>query len=508
VIAAVIIWLFINTTINPASERPIFVTITRKNLASLEDKGLILKENDTIASGVNVYVKGREEDLGALTQSNFDVTLDFGKIDGRGEKKVELDLNVIDANNISVLRIEPEAISVDVEDIISKRFAITPIWEGEPAEGCELTDYTISPSTQIIRGRESMVDLAASAEVRIDLAGIAGNRTIYLQSQINDESGEPVSVLDWAQDLEISVEISKEVPVQPDITGNAADDYYVLEYSAIPQTVFVNGSSEALGDVESVFTELIDITSARQSMSLSKPFVLPASVRLTQSKTALAQAQVDIAIERYSYKEIYISRSNIQLINANENNRYRYEIVQSEIPIILKGKRKDLAAIAPDIITAVATVTGLNTGVHHISVVVTLPEGIVSVQEAFLDVIVSSEIQGNSGVVSDGAAQQGGAGGEGAAGGAGAGDVGDAGAGDAGEAGAGEAGAGTGIGGEGQADGSGAGGGLSDGAGSADEIGGGAVSGGGESGAGQAGGVASNGAGGESAGASASAATD
>jgi YbbR domain-containing protein len=353
--------------------------------------------NDSIAPGVTVYVKGREEDLGGLTQGNFNVSLDFGKIEEQGEKKVKLDLSVIDAKNISVLRMEPEEIDLSVESITANQFAVSPIWEGEPAEGYELTSSSIFPRTQRIRGRESLVNQAAGVELRVDLSDLAGNRTMYLQSKVIDGDGEPMPVIDWEQSVEVSLEISKEVPVQPAITGNAAEDYYMLDCTATPATVFVNGTKEALEGVDSIFTELIDITSARQSMSLSKLLVLPSGVSLTASKNPQSQAQIDIAIERYEYRRFDISRSNIQLINAREDSRYKYEIVQSEIPIILKGKTSDLNAVAPDMITAVASVTDLNTGLHHVGVVVTLPDGVVGVQDAFQDVLVSADKQGHSG---------------------------------------------------------------------------------------------------------------
>ncbi|MDR1059933.1 MAG: hypothetical protein LBL83_01685, partial [Clostridiales bacterium] len=410
VLAALVIWLFINTNLNPASERSFYVLLTQKNQSSLEGKGLVLM-NETIAPGVTVYVKGREEDLGGLTQGNFDVSLDFGKIEERGEKRVKLDLSVVDAKNISVLRMEPEEIDISVESITANQFDISPIWEGEPADGYELTGYTMVPRTQRIRGRESLVNQAAGVELRVDLSDLAGNRTAYLQSKVIDSAGEAMPVIDWEQSVEVSLEISKEVPVQPAITGNAAEEYYMLDCEVTPATVFVNGTSEALEGVDSVFTELVDITSARQSVSLSKLLVLPSGVSLTASKNPLGQAQVDIEIARYEYREFYISRSNIQLIDARENRRYKYEIVQSEIPIILKGKTNDLNAVTPDMITAVASVTDLNTGLHHVGVVVTLPDGVVGVQDAFLDVIVSADIPGNSGVVPDAAQPEAGAGG-------------------------------------------------------------------------------------------------
>ena len=385
-VLAAVIWVTINATyVNPPMTKTIRPRLTLLNRAALDDKRLELI-TETFRGTVDVILKGRQEDIDRLSEGDFDAYIDFTRVDGVDDTSLEVELRAPKAENVSIVGIEPSSIPIKVESRTTKSFDISVHFTGDLAEGFYLTGYTHFPSTRLITARESLVDQIDRIDVEVDLSDIAGNSVVHQQCRIYNIDGSEVNRVGWEQIIDITLEISKEVQIIADITGSPAEDHYVRFTTVTPESVRINGTKEALGQVGSLFTDVVDIGNARQNISLERALLLPNNVKL--SMDALPRAQIDVTIYKYQYtQDIMLSKSRVELINNQE--QYRYEIVESETPLLLKGKVDDIANLDQSQVSAVIDVDGLMPGTNAVSAIVTLPEGIINVNDVLLTVIVA-----------------------------------------------------------------------------------------------------------------------
>ena len=402
---ALLLWITLYTTINPLIEKEIYVALNVRGRNSLETKDLYLK-NESFPNGVTVTLKGRQEDVEQLTSSNFVATLDLSKINSVEDTPLKIDMEPASIPYVPSYQVTPSEIPVDLEEIVTKQLDIEVNFLGSESllnQGLSLTDTSWSQRSLTIRDRLSLVSQASHAVAEVDLDGQAGNGRAHPECRIISVEGDVMDVPSWTQPIEVTYEISKEVQVIADVFGTPNnEDYYILSTEVNPQNVYVNGSEDALAAVGSLYTETVDVTGEkidvngeqvevkgeRVSLSMRKEIIVPNWLKITSSLSP-TQAVVDVIIDRYRFVEIYINKSNINIINSDTSGDYVYEIAQSEISIIVRGKLNDTNDLDPDEVSAVVNADGLRPGTSSRPLIFTLPDGISIVGQKFVDIIMS-----------------------------------------------------------------------------------------------------------------------
>ena len=381
-VLSVCVWLTMNSSyVNPPGRKTFPVTLTQLHRSSLTNHNLELR-NEIIKNSVTVDLKGRQEDIDAIVPSDFDAYIDFSKITGVEDKSIKVDLVSTKADNITIVKIEPSEIPIEVERRMTKTLNIDIKLNGEPADGFFLTNYSCNPPTKLFAAKESLIEQIDKVIVETDIEGIAGNMVLHKQCKVLDVTGAEMIVLGWEQLVDISLEISKDVKVVANVEGSPAYDYYVRYTTVTPETVRINGTREALENIESLDAGTVNIASSRQSVTKELTFMLPYNAKLTNS--TLPRVVVDVTINKYQYtQDVSLNRERIDLINKRAE--YRYEVVENEIPLLLKGKSDDIANIDPDLVSAVIDVGEFTPGRHAAKAILYLPAGI----ECSLNVLVT-----------------------------------------------------------------------------------------------------------------------
>jgi YbbR domain-containing protein len=391
-ILAVFVWLLLNAAvINPPGESYTTVNLRVLNRPSLDGKNLELGEEIEIPGTITVYDKGREEDRNNISRGNFEAVIDFANIMGVDTKSLPVILNETNTENVTVVRIEPSEIEIEVERRVTKPFNIDVIFTGDTADGFIRTGFTQYPTTRTYSDRESEIEKIDRVEAIVDISELAGNTVFHPMCVIYDHDGNEINRAGWEQAVDVTVEVSKEVPVIPNVIGTPATDYYELIRTATPETVRINGPREMLEKVDNLYTEPVNINGARDTVKHEMPLVLPNTVKMSMSDRA--SAEVEVAIYKYQYtQDIALNKSHVEFINTNSN--LRYEIVESEKLLTLKGRIEDIASLSPDKVSAVVNVAGIYPGTHAVPAIVTLPDRIINVHDVILTVVVASAYGG------------------------------------------------------------------------------------------------------------------
>ena len=393
-LVAVVVWLMVNTTLNPPKETTINSTLRVINRQALTEKQLVLI-NENYQNSIDIHIKGRQEDLNKLSKRDFDAVLDFSKVNSVEDTTIQLDLPNFDLPNITITRIEPEEIAIELENLQYRMLDIDVELVGTPAPGFVCTGFTYSPMTEQFTDRESLISQIAKVKAIVDVGGLTGNETFRPQCQILDFDGEELRGIGRPIIVDVRVEISKEVPIVPDVTGKPESDYYVVSEVVVPQTVLISGTKDSLEKINEIYTDVLNIDKARQNVSATRTLIVPDTVRIS-TKSMKAEVDISVLIERQKYTSITLKREQIETVSSSADRGYRFYIVQDEITLLLKGKKNDIDQLKQEDVNAIVDVTGLMVGTHSVPVIITLPNGILNINDVTMDVQVSY-VPGNNG---------------------------------------------------------------------------------------------------------------
>ena len=180
-------------------------------------------------------------------------------------------------------------------DPVAEVEVTVPIEFHKVPTGLEISSVNIPEAQVRVRGPERIVHemRAQEVHVEVDLADVkAGERTFDLTAQqvhLPNEL-EVTQVVPSQVRLSFDVGMTREVPVQPRVTGNFAPGYHIARVVAEPASVTISGPRQRVEAVESATTDPIDVSgSMERTVRVSNVFVPdplvqmvhPAPVRVT-----------------------------------------------------------------------------------------------------------------------------------------------------------------------------------------------------------------------------------
>jgi YbbR domain-containing protein len=124
---------------------------------------------------VRVTLRGRSEEINLALEEDISVYADFTQYTEEGSYTVPIRVRKSGSlNRIEPLelQVEPEKLSLRLERRLSKSVEVEPSIVGYPAQGYELSQYFVSPSTVEVEGVASVVEGLEQVETEnIDLSG-------------------------------------------------------------------------------------------------------------------------------------------------------------------------------------------------------------------------------------------------------------------------------------------------------------------------------------------------
>ena len=140
---------------------------------------------------VRVTLKGGEEEIFQIMEEDIQAHADFSQFSGEGIYKAPVRITrqgsalAVDPLEIEVM---PTEITVTFERKLSKNLDVYPVISGYPAQGYELSQYFITPSTVEVEGPESHVgNMERILTQEIDLTGKQESFTTRVQLDIDDQ---------------------------------------------------------------------------------------------------------------------------------------------------------------------------------------------------------------------------------------------------------------------------------------------------------------------------------
>jgi YbbR domain-containing protein len=217
VLLAIVLWLFVTgdkiTRTTPAIKVWQDVPIRVENLT----QDFVITDMRT---AVDVTLEGLPDAFEDLPIQELDAFVDLaGKEAGTHLVRVQ----GRPPRGLNLVLIEPEQVRIVIEAYYSEDFEIQLEFTGEPAQGWELSGYTLLPEVVLVGAEESLFGKVSLVKLIIDLSGMSLFESVELAPLAYDEEGNPVIGVAIEPNL-VTVRLEFERIVDPEATDELSSE--------------------------------------------------------------------------------------------------------------------------------------------------------------------------------------------------------------------------------------------------------------------------------------------
>lgn len=374
-VLAIVVWVSATVTADPNVERTYrAVTIEVTGLASnmtvvgeipgqarltLDAPQSIWDELNNNPGLVNVWI-----DLSGLGPGTHDVPV---------QRK-------IDISPVRVTQMDPETVSVTLEQIISRDQSVDLIVSGDPAQGYRKGTPTIDPQTVTISGPESVISKVTDVRAALDISGANETIDTIIPAQAVDSNGDPVEnvtvtprLIDVTQPINL-IGGYKSVVVKPVTEGQPANGYRLTNISVTPPTVLIFSANPRYVNAVPGYVETkpVDLTGLQDDTEVRLELNLPPEVSLVEQQSVLVQIGI-AAIEGSMTINVPVEATGLP-------PELHALISPAIVDLIVSGPLPVLDTLNSQSFRAVVDLSGLEQGTYQLEPTVDLVPDQVEVQ--------------------------------------------------------------------------------------------------------------------------------
>ena len=293
IVLGIALWVFVTEDEDPsiAGVFPSQIPVTFVNV------GHDLAVGNNLGS-VDLRLEASEERWETLTAANFEASVDLAGLTAR-EQLVPVRVDVTGTRGVRIIAVEPPAITVNLEQVVSRIIPVEPRLLGAPPSGFEITQTVPERLTVEISGPESLVELAEQAVAEINVTGLTvGFQQVaeLVPRGASDGRIRGLSVQPSSVSVRVEVQkstVSKTVPLTVELLGEPSQGYRVTGVRVTPATARIEGTLEVLQDLEQLRLGFVRLDGADGDIELSLVATLPGRVSAPDG----AGARVVVTVE-------------------------------------------------------------------------------------------------------------------------------------------------------------------------------------------------------------------
>jgi YbbR domain-containing protein len=308
-----------------------------------------------------------------ITSANFSASVDLSGVQpGPEARSIPVTVQSADPR-IRVISSTPAFVSVKLERIETKVVPVE-VLPGAPPDGIDTEPPVASLTEATVRGAQS--DIARVTAVRaafpIDNSAISIDRDFPLAPV--DELGERVREVEVEPaTVHVAMKVFKNrtiasVPIDLNIVGSLGPGFEVARVTSSAALVSIQGEAATLADIANARTLPISLDGRTADFDVTVGFDLPAGV------TAVTPTQVQVHV---FLRAVTLSRTfgaGIVLTGARSDRTYALSVQGGQLTI--GGSPVALDRLSGAALTLNANVTGLDIGVHQVTLTITVEAGL------------------------------------------------------------------------------------------------------------------------------------
>ncbi|MCI4625281.1 MAG: hypothetical protein L3V56_04890 [Candidatus Magnetoovum sp. WYHC-5] len=286
-LASLLLWFFV--TMKGLSETILELPVEYKKAP----KGYEIKSTST--NFVQVKIKGHESLIKSLSPKDVSIFLDLS------EKSGEERIYYIDKNNfkmpfsLTVTKIVPPYVIVELEKIVQKMFTVKPVITGTPRSGYHIESITAFPESVSLEGGERVFQEISSLETEpVDISGADSTVEEYVFLNLRTNS-----IHSRNEKIKVRVNISEDnkvkiLQIRPFLKGVVKDGYHITSVTVKPSEVSIEGPPKEVDSVKFIMTEAIILDNLETPFE--KEVLLNIENKSLTSKTEKVTVKININV--------------------------------------------------------------------------------------------------------------------------------------------------------------------------------------------------------------------
>ena len=343
------LWIYISTVENPVRTYEVkSIPVELVNLENLESSNLAISGDQNYT--VDLKLEGPSTEVIRVKPEDFKVVADMSTYALKsGENTIPVQV-ISYPENINIKNNGFLGIKVNLEEIISKEVNIQSRVKLNYKSNVYESSKKIIPNTVTIKGAKSKVEKVDSAVIDGEENEISkdfeNNYNIKFIDSLGNEITGIKSDITTAK-LSVQISNSKNVPINLKTSGNLKPGLILEGQKLDSEYVNITGNNDVLKNIQSIDTEMIDISSLSQSTELNVKLVLPEGITTVNGQNSV---KVNIVLKN---EENVTKTLSVTVQYNNLKEEFNMESSTEKINVTVSGTQTELDKINENSLQAV-----------------------------------------------------------------------------------------------------------------------------------------------------------
>ena len=347
---AFVLWFYVSTVVSPNSEKTYSGIPVVIDDSVLHERGLTVTNKE--GHKVRLNVVGNRIDLKKTNSDNFKVTVDLSRVYKAGTHELAYEIEFSDQLNLTIDKITPGTISLDVEAYISKKIFVEPIYNGELDPGFEADKENISMDYKEIwiTGPASSVDNVEVARIHVDLNGQTESIVKKFPRTLHDKKGNVVedSLIECqTQEVDVALKIlrTKELQIEfRDIIYGGGATKETCDIKFEPRSILISGNNAAVDNIPDVYIipETLDLATVEDGYTMTYSINLDVPGIINKSE----KTEITVTVTFPGLDTVELQVDEVEYINLSAG--VAVEVTNLPFTLTLRGPEDVIQQIKPD----------------------------------------------------------------------------------------------------------------------------------------------------------------
>lgn len=393
VFISVLLWLAVINVSDPVintsyADIPVVVT----NADSITAQGKVYELASESVVDISVSAKRSVQDY--LSEDNFKAIVDLEDYNEKSDLvPIRIECNKY-SGQIESMKSKTEFAQVNIEEMLSKQFVITPVVSGEPEEGFIVGNVSTAENIVRVSGARSVVSAIKKITAEVSVTALSNDVNTSVDLKLYNKDGEQITDSNLMKNIStvaMSVQIlaTKELPLRFSTSGVPKEGYGICgELTTDKETVMIAGKASSLA-----YLSVVDITSAAVKVDgADKDLSIDVDLtRYLPDGIVLADAEndrivtVEVPIDEIKKEEFEVPVSSVKMTGLAQN--LQAQIIDSDdvIKVRVEGfatqmrqvQVKDInLSVNWEAYMAANEIQKLEKGRYRVPLMLEVPEGI------------------------------------------------------------------------------------------------------------------------------------
>lgn len=372
VVAAFVLWLYTSNVENPIREYDL-----KDVPVELINKDSVLNSKLAIISGqqfkVDLKLKGPSSEIFLSKANKFKIVGDLSQyVVSKGENRVPIEVKM-KPDNVNILNGANLWVQVNLDELMQKTIPITVAIEGKVKQGYFALSPILKINSAFVSGPAQILNSVAKIEVKCDIGNISSDLNVNLPMQALDVNGKEIispelKIQPNNIDVSVSVRKMKSVVINAKTKGNISKDLIIKSMTTNPQKVDIYGEDNSITDINSLDTEIIDLSNLNNKMEFDAKLVLPKGVKLANANEYI---KFKLEVDKIIQKNLSLDIVAKNLIASNDTT-----LDVSKASLIISGPENILNSLKNEDIVCYVDLQQLEQGSYTVPIKIDLPNGV------------------------------------------------------------------------------------------------------------------------------------